>query len=408
MDQRTVRVAEHHARAHADELVDEEQPALVHLFVEQHGALGLRGRHQRHAHEIGGEGRPRAVVDRRDGVAEIRPHRQPLARGQDEVVAVGARAHAEPAEDREGHAQMLETGVLDDDLTAGHRGERDEAADLHEVGAERELRAAQSRHAVDAEQVAADAVDVRAHRRQQGARLLHVRLARGVAHDGGALRERGREHDVLSRRHAGLVQQDVGAAQRPAPQAEIAVLLQPRAESLQAEHVRIDAPAADLIAAGVADARLALAGEQRTHEDQATAHALEQRGVRRGRGDPARAQRHRVGIVAVDLHAEPLHQRQHGADVGDVGKVVETNRLVGEQRGGDQRKGGVLVAARRDRAPERHAAFDDELVHGHDDAMVRQTAEKTTDDRSFSLRPHHRHPHHGRRRLADAGHRRGF
>ena len=189
------------------------------------------------------------------------------------------RTDAQAAEDAERHAQMLQTGVLDDDLAAGHRAERDEAADLHEVGSERELRAVQPRHAVDAEQVAADALDARAHRRQQRARLLHVRLARGVAQDGGALRERGREHDVLGRRHAGLVQQDVGAAQRPAPQAEITVLLQPRAESLQAEHVRIDAPAADLIAAGVADARLALAGEQRTHEDQATAHALEQRGA---------------------------------------------------------------------------------------------------------------------------------
>src|SRR6266404_2113199 len=357
----------------ADQLVHEEEPALVHLLVEEHRAFRLGRRHQRHAHEVGGKGGPWAIVDGRDGVAEVGTDGQRLARGQDEVVAVGARAHAEPPEDAQRHAQVLEAGVLHDDLAAGHRGQRHEAADLHEVRPQRELGAAQPRHAVDAEQVGADAVDAGAHRGQELARFLDVRLARRVAQHGGALGQRRRQHDVLRRRHARLVQQDVGAAQRPAAQHEPVVLLNDGAERLQPEHVGVDTPAADLVAAGALHARLTLAREQRSHQHQAAAHPAQEVGVRCRRGDPSRAQGDGVRVVAIHLDAELLDQAEHRPDVGDVGEVLQTHRLVGEQRGGDEREGGVLVAARCDRPLEGHPALDDELVHGHDDDMVRET-----------------------------------
>src|SRR5438874_1080386 len=244
--ERPVRVAEHHARAHADQLVHEEEPALVHLLVEEHRALRLRRRHQRHAHEVGGEGGPRAVVDGRDGVAEIGTDGQRLGRGQDEVVAV----------------------------------------------------------------------------------------------------------------------------QRPAAQHEPIVLLHDGAERLQPEHVGVDTPAADLVAAGALHARLTLAREQRSHQHQAAAHPAQEVGVRCRRGDPSRAQGDGVGVVAIHLDTELLDQAEHRPDVGDVGEVLQTHRLIGAPRGGDQREGGVLVAARCDRPLEGHPALDDELVHGHDDDMV--------------------------------------
>ena len=45
------------------------------------------------------------------------------------------------------------------------------------------------------------------------------------------------------------------------------------------------------------------------------------------------------------------------------GTLRSTTSLVGEQARGEQRQGGVLVAGGDDRARQRHAAFDDELLH---------------------------------------------
>ena len=68
---RSVRVAEHDARAHRDELVDEEQPVLEHLLEDHDRAVGLGRDGRGDAGEVGRERRPGAVVDLRDGVALV-------------------------------------------------------------------------------------------------------------------------------------------------------------------------------------------------------------------------------------------------------------------------------------------------------------------------------------------------
>jgi hypothetical protein len=178
-----------------------------------------------------------------------------------------------------------------------------------------------------------------------------------------ALGERRREHDVLGGGDARLVEQDVGAAEETAAEDELLIDLDARTQRLQPEHVRVDTPATDLIAAGVREARFTLAGQQRTREDETTPNPAQQGGIGSGGRDAAGAKGDRVRVVPLDVHAEPLDQAQHGAHVGDVGQIAQAYRLVGEERRRDQREGGVLVAARTHRPHERRLALDDELSH---------------------------------------------
>jgi len=61
--------------------------------------------------------------------------------------------------------------------------------------------------------------------------------------------------------------------------------------------------------------------------------------------------------------AERLQQRQHRADVLDLRDVADNDLVLGQDRGGEDRKGTVLVAGRNDGAGQRGASVDDELLH---------------------------------------------
>ena len=62
----TMGVAEDDLRTHVDEFVDEEQAALEHLLVDEHGALGLGGYHKGNGYEVGREAWPRRVGNSHD------------------------------------------------------------------------------------------------------------------------------------------------------------------------------------------------------------------------------------------------------------------------------------------------------------------------------------------------------
>src|SRR5262245_7617842 len=85
LDEGAMRVAQDHTGAHPDQPVDEEHPALVHLLVKEDGSPGLGGSDQGHAHEVGGEGGPRAVVHARDSIAEVALDGERLSGGDHEV-----------------------------------------------------------------------------------------------------------------------------------------------------------------------------------------------------------------------------------------------------------------------------------------------------------------------------------
>ena len=152
----------------------------------------------------------------------------------------------------------------------GDRGEPDERADFDVIGSDPVRRAAELASAVDRELVRADAVDLGAERDEEMTEILHVRLARRVAENGRpARRDRGHER-VLGARDARLVEEDVGAAKAGRRQMEAVVQLERRAEPLERQKVRVDAPAADDVAARAAAARSRRTGRAAARREGST------------------------------------------------------------------------------------------------------------------------------------------
>ena len=148
----------------------------------------------------------------------------------------------------------------------------------------------QRAHAVHVHDVRADALDRRAHLVEHAREVLHVRLGGGVADHGRAGRQRGGHQRVLGAHHGRLVHEEVGRAQ-PAvgrAHADVAVVLDLGAERAEGVEVRVEAAAADDVAA-----RAAASARSRS------APAAGRRpGRRRGCARPAPGRRRCVGMSA--------------------------------------------------------------------------------------------------------------
>ena len=127
---------------------------------------------------------------------------------------------------------------------------------------------------------------------------------------------------------------------------------------LEGQEVGIHPPTADDVAAGrrqrhAAEAGQQWAGEQNRRPDLGAERRVQRLGL------------HASGIDAKGVGAGPLRrgaeidqQRQHRLDVADARNVVEIDRTVGQQGGGEDRQGGVLIARRTHRSAERTATLD--------------------------------------------------
>ena len=71
----------------------------------------------------------------------------------------------------------------------------------------------------------------------------------------------------------------------------------------------------------------------------------------------------RASVAEFDFGAHGGEQAARGFDVAHLGNVFENDRLFGEQGGGHGRQSGVLGAADANRAEQRIAAANYELVH---------------------------------------------
>ena len=251
-DERAMRIAEHDARAHADELVDEEQPRLEHLFVDENEPGALRRRDDRDRHRVGRKRRPRLVLELRHVSAEIALNDRLLSASarDDEIGSVDHARDAEPREAHQRRAQMLDARVRDANLGARHRRQADERADLDVIRPDAMRRAAERTAALHRQLVRARPVDLRAERDQEVAEVLDVRLAGGIAENRRSARGDGRHERVLGAGDARLVEKHVGAAQARRREVEAVVQLERRAEALEREKMRVDAPPADDVAAG--------------------------------------------------------------------------------------------------------------------------------------------------------------
>ena len=218
----------------------------------------------------------------------------------------------------------------------------------------------------DRQHVRADASDVGAHLPEHAREVLDVRLARRVADDRRPRRQRGRHHRVLRRHDGRLVHEDLARAQ-PAVgrgQDDVALLREPGAQGTEGVEVGIEPPAADDVASRRGHLGVAEAGEQRPGEQERRPDAGRMLAIDRRLGvDVGRAEADLVVIAPVDRDPEAAQDAQHRLDVADARDVAHDDLLGRQDRGGENRQRAVLVTGGNNRAAERHAAVDDELLH---------------------------------------------
>ena len=143
---------------------------------------------------------------------------------------------------------------------------------------------------------------------------------------------------------------------------EAPVGLDRRAELLERVQVRVDAAAADHVAARrrrdrAAEAREQRAGEQHRRAD-APAELLVELRLRHVRGLDADV----VVADPLDVDADVGHQVEHRLHVEDPRHVVKHDEAFGQNTRGQDRQRAVLVAGGADAAVERPRTFDHEGV----------------------------------------------
>ena len=157
-------------------------------------------------------------------------------------------------------------------------------------------------------------------------------------------------------------------------EADVPIELDAGAERTEGVQVRVQPAAPDHVAARRRQQRRAEAREQRPADEDGGADALGQGRVDVRRADGVGLEHDRVRRAPLDLHAQGLEQDDQRVAVADLRHVVEHDRVGRQQARGQQRQGRVLVARGHDGAGQRHAAFDDELLHKRWERLVRTGA----------------------------------
>ena len=155
-------VAENDSRAHADELIGEEQAVLEHLLEHQHRPVGLCRDGESDRGEVGGKSRPRSVLDLRHVAPEIVLHHQLLSRWHAHEAVALLDPHTELLERVEDRGEIRVFDAVDRDVAAGDRGEADEAPDLDVIRADIPVAAGERADPFDAEHVRLDPLNPRA------------------------------------------------------------------------------------------------------------------------------------------------------------------------------------------------------------------------------------------------------
>ena len=158
-------------------------------MVDQHAALGLDGRHEGDADEVGGESRPRRVGDGQDGgLARVGVDAVGFLSVDDEVVALPLELHPHLAESVGNQSQMVAGAILNGQLRLGHGRHTDEAAHLDHVGEDAVRASVQLLDPLNLQQIGADAGNLRTHVVEHGAKLVQIGFAGGVEDGGFAFR----------------------------------------------------------------------------------------------------------------------------------------------------------------------------------------------------------------------------
>ena len=137
------------------------------------------------------------------------------------------------------------------------------------------------------------------------------------------------------------------------------------AELLEGEEMGVEPAAADDVAPGRRQRHFAAAGEQGAGQQDRGADANAEIRIEIGGADLLGVDREPVAAAPFGGGADRADQFDQGLGVTDARHVVERDGVLGQQRCGDDRQRGVLVARRLDRALEPVAALDDVLNGRH-------------------------------------------
>ena len=158
-------------------------------------------------------------------------------------------------DDVEEGAEVVARRAGQRDPATGHGAGDDERAGFDAVGDDAVLRATQTTLAVDLDGVRVGALDLRAHLLQEHDQVVDLGFLRGGADHGMAVGKRGREHRVLGAHDRHEREADLAAPQSTRRRREVVAvsILDLRAERPHRVDVEVHRPAADPVAARVAD-----------------------------------------------------------------------------------------------------------------------------------------------------------
>src|SRR5438876_2129143 len=224
-------------------------------------ALAVRLRHQADERRL--------QVRRKAGV---RPGRhvdglQPFTAPHKEAMCLLVHFDARPTQLEDQGAQVSGYSIFQDSLTT-RGGDRDGIGPGFDVVGDHPMgRAAQLGHALDLQDVGADALNAGAHLPEEECQVDHVWLAGGVVDRCDAVCGGGRHYQVLRAGHGRHVQVDGGAGQ-PVGASDVLAVFELDACSHQAEadDVLFHAPHPDVVAAGFGHPGLTAVGQQRPHQ----------------------------------------------------------------------------------------------------------------------------------------------
>src|SRR6185503_9139224 len=146
---------------------------------------------------------------------------------------------------------------------------------------------------------------------------------------------------------------------------EALIELEVGAEALERQKMRVDAAAADDVAARRRQLDLAAAREERRGQKNRRANLSAQLGVEARRLYGFRMNLKRVALRPRDVDAQGGDELDQRLDVANARHVLERHRVFGEQGRAHDGQRGVLVAGRANRSGQALSTLDDELQSAH-------------------------------------------